>query len=162
MARLESDRGRLLISFQYRGQRCREYLGLADNRDNRRAAQRLLREIELDLATGQFDYASKFPRSRNLERLRIATTAAAAPTLADFGRQWIEERRTAGRITDATAYDYGLILDAHVVRSDLAAKRLDEIHDGHINALIGELRTAGWCRSSGGKAVSIRIRRASD
>lgn len=45
MARLESDHGRLLISFQFDGKRCHEYIGLADNR---RAAQRLLREIELD------------------------------------------------------------------------------------------------------------------
>ena len=141
MARLESDHGRLLVSFQFEGKRCREYVGLADTRDNRRAAQRLLREIELELATGQFHYASRFPRSKSLERLGLTKGGDVVPTLAEFGRQWIEERRTAGRITDATVYDYRLILDAHVLRSDLADKRLDEIHDGYINALIGELRT---------------------
>jgi integrase len=141
MARLESDHGRLLVTFQLQGKRCREYVGLTDTRDNRRAAQKLLREIELELATGQFNYASRFSRSKNLERLGLTKGSGAVPTLAEFGRHWIEERRMAGRITDATAYDYGLILDAHVVRSDLADKRLDEIHDGHINALIGELRT---------------------
>ena len=38
MAWLDSNRGRLLIGFQYRGERCREYLGLDDNRENRRTA----------------------------------------------------------------------------------------------------------------------------
>ncbi len=141
MARLESDHGRLLVSFQLQGNRCREYVGLGDTRDNRRAALRLLREIELELATGQFDYAARFPRSKNLERLGLATSAGAVPTLAEFGREWIEERRAAGGITDATAYDYQLILAAHVLRSDIGDKRLDEIHDGHLNALIGTLRT---------------------
>lgn len=49
MARLESDHGRLLVSFQFKGVRCREYLGLDDNRDNRRAAKRTLKEIECEV-----------------------------------------------------------------------------------------------------------------
>jgi len=140
VAKLESDHGRLLITFQYLGKRCREYLGLKDTRENRRTAQKLLREIDLDLATSQFDYGAKFPRSRNLERLALATHSAVAPTLGEFGWQWIQERRTAGRITDATAYDYEVLFKAHVLQSALADRRLDEIHDGHLNALIGELR----------------------
>ena len=140
MAKLESDHGRLLITFQYLGKRCREYLGHEDTREYRRAAQRLLREIDLDLATGQFDYGAKFPRSRNLERFALEKQSAVVPTLGEFGWQWIQERRAAGRITDATAYDYQVLLKAHVLPSALAERRLDEIHDGHINALIGELR----------------------
>ena len=54
MARLESDRGRLLISFQYRGPRCREYLGLTDTRDNQRAAAKIIRELEFEIALGKF------------------------------------------------------------------------------------------------------------
>jgi integrase len=64
MAWLESNRGRLLIGFRYRGERCREYLDLDDNRDNRRVADRTLKEIEGELASGKFDYAARFPESR--------------------------------------------------------------------------------------------------
>src|ERR1700683_4063388 len=46
MAWLESNRGRLLIGFRYRGERCRDYLDLDDNRDNRRTAARTVKEIE--------------------------------------------------------------------------------------------------------------------
>lgn len=90
MAKLESDHGRLLITFQYLGKRCREYLGLKDTREHRRAAQRLLREIDLDLATGQFDYSAKFPQSRNLERFPLEKQSAVVPTLSEFGWQWIQ------------------------------------------------------------------------
>jgi len=95
VAKLESDHGRLLITFQDLGKRCREYLGLKDTREHRRAAQRLLREIELDLATGQLDYGAKFPQSRNLERFGLERQSAVVPTLGEFGWQWIQERWAA-------------------------------------------------------------------
>ena len=55
MARLESDHGRLLVSFQFNGVRCREYLGLDDSRDNRRTAARTVNEIECELKAGKFE-----------------------------------------------------------------------------------------------------------
>lgn len=86
MARLESDHGRLLISFQYLTRRCREYLGLKDTRENRRVAAGIVREIELELAGGKFDYATKFPLSRNVERLGLNRCSAPVPSLVDFGQ----------------------------------------------------------------------------
>jgi len=50
VAWLESNRGRLLVGFRFHGERCREYLGLDDNRQNRRIAARVLKEIEGELA----------------------------------------------------------------------------------------------------------------
>ena len=47
MAWLESNRGRLLIGFRYPGERCREYLDLDDNRENRRTAARTLKEMKV-------------------------------------------------------------------------------------------------------------------
>ena len=87
MARLESDHGRLLVAFEYRGVRCREYLGLKDFRENRRAAQRIVRELELEIAGGKFDYAARFPTSRNLERLGLRVVAPPRKSCdSDFGR----------------------------------------------------------------------------
>jgi hypothetical protein len=57
VAKLESGHGPLLITFQYQGRRCREYLGLKDTHENRRAATVMVREIEQEMASGKFDYA---------------------------------------------------------------------------------------------------------
>ena len=75
MARLESDHGRLLVSFQFNGVRCREYLGLDDTRDDRRTGARTVNEIECELKAGKFDYAARFPESRRLERFEIKPQA---------------------------------------------------------------------------------------
>jgi len=142
LARLESDHGRLLVAFQYRGVRCREYLGLKDSRENRRAAQRIVRGLELEIADGKFDYATRFPTSRNLERLGLRVDAPpenpATPTLGEFATSWLDERRA--QLSAATAYDYLTILRTHIVPSKLSEKRLDAIDDGDITRLIGELR----------------------
>jgi len=90
VAKLESGHGRLLITLQVLGKSCREYLGLKDTRENRRTAQKLIREIDLDLATSQFDYGAKFPGSGNLERLAVAKRSAVASTLGEFGWHWIQ------------------------------------------------------------------------
>jgi len=54
VAWLESNRRRLLVGFRFRGERCREYLGLDDNCENRRIAARILKEIDGELAAGNF------------------------------------------------------------------------------------------------------------
>ena len=139
MARLESDRGRLLISFQYRGQRCREYLGLPDNRENRRVAARVLREVELELATGKLDYAAKFPASKNLKHFSPAQTdKAERPTLGEFAKLWLQERRAA--ITPATLYDYERLLETYILPLKLASMRIDAIDDGHVKRFVAEVQ----------------------
>jgi len=142
VAKLESDHARLLISFQYHGRRCREYLGLKDTRENRRAATVMVREIELEMVSGKFDYAAHFPSRRNLERLGLRTieppTARETPTLGDFAARWLDERRA--QLSAATAYDYLTIIRGHIFPSALSAKRLDTIDDGDITRLVGELR----------------------
>src|SRR5215469_9396241 len=154
MARLESDHGRLLVSFQFNGARCREYLGLDDNRDNRRAAKRTINEIEWELKAGQFDYASRFPQSRRLERFEIkskpegprpastpvqpaAEERPGVPRLGQFAQSWLEERRAV--LTPATAYDYDRLIKALLLPSPLAQKRIDEVNDGDIHLFMGEL-----------------------
>ena len=78
MAWLDSNRGRLLIGFQYRGERCREYLGLDDNRENRRTAARTLKEVEGELASGRFDYAARFPESPRLAHFGLTPQTVAS------------------------------------------------------------------------------------
>ena len=75
MAWLETNHGGLLVGFRFRGERCREYLGLDDNRDNRRAAAKIAKDIELELAAGKFDYAARFPEGAELCAFRSSSSA---------------------------------------------------------------------------------------
>jgi hypothetical protein len=139
MARLESDHGRLLVSFQFNGVRCREYLGLDDTRDDRRTGARTVNEIECELKAGKFDYAARFPESRRLERFGIKPQAQVpsltpaeekpeVPSLGKFAEAWLEERRAV--LTLATAYDYDRLIKALLLSSQLAHKRIGEVNDG--------------------------------
>ena len=146
MAWLESNRGRLLIGFRYRGERCREYLDLDDNRDNHRIAARTLKEIEGELASGKFDYAARFPESPRLAHFGLTPQPVPAaqedqkpetPTLGEFAELWLEERRTV--LTLATAYDYNRLIKALLLPAPLARKSINQIDDGDINRFLGEL-----------------------
>jgi integrase len=148
MAWLETNHGRLLVGFRFRGERCREYLELDDTRDNRRSGARTVNEIECELNAGKFDYASRFPESRKLERFGVkpqahAPTPIAAeekpdvPTLGKFAEAWLEERRAV--LTLATAYDYDRLIKALLLPAPLAQKRIDEVNDGDVHLFIGEL-----------------------
>ena len=146
MAWLESNRGRLLIGFRYRGERCREYLDLDDNRDNRRTAARTLKEIEGELASGKFDYAARFPESPRLAHFGLTPQPIPAPsqeekpqtpTLGGFAESWLEERRTG--LAMATAYDYGRLIKALLLPAPIAQRPIGQIDDGDINRFLGEL-----------------------
>lgn len=54
----------LQIDFRWRGRRCRERLRLAQTKENERFAKRLKAVIEHEIATGTFDYAKHFPKSK--------------------------------------------------------------------------------------------------
>jgi hypothetical protein len=73
MAGVHAQNGRLLLTFQLAHDgtklRCREFLGLADTRENRRLAARIAAQVERDLATGSFEYSARFPASRMPKRL---------------------------------------------------------------------------------------------
>ena len=147
MAWLETNHGRLLVGFRFRGERCREYLGLDDNRDNRRSAAKIAKEIELELAAGKFDYAARFPESPKLPHFGLTPPPGPAiaeenhkpraPTLGEFAESWLDERRTV--LTLATAYDYDRLIKALLLPAPIAQRPIDQIDDGDINRFLGEL-----------------------
>ncbi len=81
MAWLESNHGRLLVGFRFRGARCREYLGLDDNRDNRRFAARIIRDIELE------------NRGRKIRLRRCASQTARILNALDSLRPQFHQKR---------------------------------------------------------------------
>src|SRR6266851_1339083 len=147
MAWLETNHGRLLVGFRFRGEACREYFGLDENRENRRSATKIAKEIELELAAGKFDYAARFPESPKLAHFGLTPPPGPAaaeenqkpqvPTLGAFAESWLEERRAM--LTVATAYDYNRLIKALLLPSPLAQRPIDEINDGDINRFVGEL-----------------------
>jgi integrase len=116
------------------GEHTSEFLHLRDTRDNRRIAKRLKREIEAKIRAGTFDYADRFPNSKNLARLGLK--AVAAPTLGEFARAWLEEKV---KLTPASRYDYNSQLKVHLLAHPLAAMRVAETNDGNINRFIADL-----------------------
>src|SRR5262249_2388420 len=84
--------------------------------------------------SGTFDYARRFPNSRHLARLGLKSSAES--TLAEFAVQWLGEKIN---LTDATRYDYHSQLTFHLLSHRLAAIRLNEIDDGHVNHFIADL-----------------------
>jgi len=53
----------LWLSFSYRGKRCRESLKLKATPANIKHASRKKEQIDYEIKTGQFNYASHFPES---------------------------------------------------------------------------------------------------
>jgi len=147
MAWLESNRGRLLIGFRFRGERCREYFDLDDNRDNRRIAARTLKEIEGELVSGKFDYAARFPESSRLAHFGLVpqpvpptaeeNQESQTSTLGEFAESWLEERRTV--LTLATAYDYDRLIKALLLPAPITRNPISQIDDGDVNRFLGEL-----------------------
>ncbi len=131
---LISKRGWLAIRFRHRGTLCEEYLGLPDNRDNRREAQRKLAAVRAEIRAGRFDYASHFPNSARLARLGLPPRADQ--TLGDFALAWLEEHCA---LSPATLYDYRLLLRTHVLPHPIAQKPLAAMDDGDIQRLIAQI-----------------------
>jgi integrase len=145
MAGVHAHNGRLLLTFQlhHNGSRvrCREFLGLADNRENRRLAGRLAAQVERDLAAGDFNYAARFPASRMPQRLGLQRARGPAPALAEYARQWLDAHRA--HLTAGTFYDYGLLIKKQIAGTALGGMALDQISRRDLDRWLVELRAAG-------------------
>lgn len=136
MAKLRSDKGRLFVDFVFRGARCREPFHLRDTRENRKRVQAVCKKLEAELALNTFDYATYFPRSKRLARFGIAHEVEL-PTLAEHAKDWLVKRQPA--LKPATAHDYELLVQTHILPSQIALKRIDQIRPGDVRAFVAEL-----------------------
>lgn len=145
MAGVHAQNGRLLVSFQLplngAKLRCREFLGLADTRENRRLAARIAAQVERDLAAGGFEYASRFPASRMPKRLGLETARGPLPTVADYARQWLQAHRA--HLTVGTFYDYGLLIKKQIAGTTLGSLTLDRVGRRELDRWMVELQESG-------------------
>ena len=79
--RTRKESGCLFIDFRYRNERCRELTALPDTSANRKRLEKILEKIEIDIATGNFDYRRYFPASRNAAKFEQAPMADAVSAL---------------------------------------------------------------------------------
>jgi len=94
--------GLLTLRLSYEGARHQRALGLPDTPINRELARRKACEVELDIASGNFDptFDQYFPRE---------AAPIARPTTLELWEQFIEHRRNAHTSEQAVASRYGLI-----------------------------------------------------
>lgn len=73
--------GKIQLSFQFMGSRCRETLDLKWSVSNIRAAENTLLDIKKKIKEGAFDYATEFPNSLKVKRGKLPRTSGAGGRL---------------------------------------------------------------------------------
>jgi integrase len=97
--RSRGEGGNLFFDFRYEGKRCREQTLLTDTATNRKKLERVLKQIEREIAAGIFDYLSYFPNSKTYIKAELdknkggaeKTEESTTPLFKDFCWQWYEE-----------------------------------------------------------------------
>lgn len=79
------------ITFQYQGIRCRERIPLKPTPANLRRAEQHKAAIEHAIATGTFDYAATFPKSKHAERFN--TPVEEVMSVETWLGVWLERKR---------------------------------------------------------------------
>jgi len=101
---VEISRGKLRISFQYRGERCRETLDLKATAPNIKHAERLRAEIVSCIKFGTFNYATYFPKSK-----RAKLTDKENPSFKRCAEDWF---KTLGEVATSTKKSYRTALES--------------------------------------------------
>jgi integrase len=149
------DRGALVISFIWQGQKCRERLGGLDphKKENQKYAIGLKAEIEGAKTRGTFDYAKFFPESKPAHEARRAD-----PTLGELieilepVRLMMPRKETSReniRADHKRIRRYGAealkihcsVLQARDIRTITANMEAAELKPGTINITLANLRT---------------------
>jgi len=142
MSTLRVRNGKLMIDLRYRGTRCREQTGFANNERNRRHLNRTIKQIDAEIELGTFDYARYFPNSPKVsyfdqqDKRRVELTSRT-PRLAEFAESWLEENEVRWRqsyfaTTSGTVRKYLI--------PKFGEQYLDQIKRGEILEFRAELR----------------------
>ena len=109
MASIRELNGKLFFDFRFKGERCREYTAMEDNKPNRTRMEKILKKIEDEITSGTFNYRSYFPGSKLASKFddnpvpkrtvgQYVQSAHAAPiqaintpTFKEFSEQWFNE-----------------------------------------------------------------------
>jgi Site-specific recombinase XerC len=88
------DTSKLMLDFNYAGERCREQTALLDTKANRKKVQELLNKIEAEIMIGTFEYARYFPNSPRAKKFNTrtaSTSSESTPLFNEFSEVWFKE-----------------------------------------------------------------------
>lgn len=136
--------GKLYFDFRYLNKRCREITDLQDTVANRKRLELVMKKIDAEIFSGHFNYASYFPNSSFLKKIKLEEARATQgrlgdeiPTFEAMSRSWLAEHevewRTNYRDTITSLFDKHIIpqLGAHpvdaITRDDLVAFRNNRV-----------------------------------
>ena len=145
----------LLAHIPLGGEYVDEYLHLRNTRDNRRIAKKLKSEIEAEIRAGTFEFARRFPSSKNVERFGLK--APHDPTIGEYALAWLAEREPP-QISEASHNHYRIQLKNHFLGYPIASKRLSQLTDADVIAHIGAL-TEKFGEDSGIRTINMVIAR---
>lgn len=137
------SKGTLFMDFRHAGVRVREYTALADTLANRKRLQKALDRIEVEIATGTFDYEKTFgkpleadkPQGHSVSHANSGSALSTTPTMSEFANQWFTESevtwRRSYRVTQRGAIDkyllptFGDKMVSDISKADVLAFRAD-------------------------------------
>lgn len=102
MASVRARNGKLVVDFQYMGQRCREQTVLDDTPANHRKLMHAMTKIEAEITLGIFEYGTYFPKSKKAKqfsniRQKVEAAKSGTPLFEDFAKTWFYERQIEWR-----------------------------------------------------------------
>jgi len=92
---IRSKSGKLFLDFRWKSQRCREFTGLDDTRENRRRAEAFYSVIQGEIALGTFDYRKHFPNGARLADFYphdVIVQRGQVPMVGDYLDDWHKRR----------------------------------------------------------------------
>lgn len=130
MASVRARNGKLVVDFQYMGQRCREQTVLDDTPANHRKLIHAMKKIEAEITLGTFDYGKYFPKSKKVQEFgitkqRIDAARSGAPLFEDFATTWFNERKIEWR--DSYQRKVQIMLDKYLLPF-FAEKNVEQIN----------------------------------
>jgi len=114
--RVRKENSLLFFDFRYQGARCREQTLLKDNVHNRKVMQKVLDQIEGDIAQGVFDYVKYFPNStvticaktKESAKETAPRATGSAPLFKAFAQEWFDENTIQWKRSYRTTIGYTL------------------------------------------------------
>lgn len=160
MARVRSDKGKLLLDFSWKGVRCREYLGLDDDKEGRARARQTKTIVEGEIASGSLDFAARFPRSKRARTLFAPppppAAPAAPPAFGEFATGWVRDRLCS----NAHRQDLESLLNTHLLPYFGADRAIGNFEIEDVERFIGHLRKLPGLKGQTMSGVRVNKARA--
>ena len=157
MAGLKSDKGRLVLDFMWKGERCREYLNLDDTKEGWAEARSKKKIIEGQIEARTFNFLEWFPSSKRARTKFAPPPPSAAPapppTFGVFGREWLELQRPFGSV--AHYVDRKSLLETHLIPYFGADRSMSNFTVEDVERFVGSMKKLPGLKQETMSAVRV-------